>query len=143
MNKTEYVNQLEKLLAGKISPDLLQDTIRYYREYIDFEIRKGRAEQEVLDSLGDPRLIAKSIITANEEKERQEFAQAEMGTDFGSGTGHRNYHIPLWIVLIFVFLVLMVILSAVFSIVGALAPVLLPVLLIVLIVRFFSANRRW
>ena len=64
MNKYDFINNLQRHLTGKVSPEQLQDLTRYYNQYIDGEIRKGKTEEEVLASLGDPRLLAKSIISA-------------------------------------------------------------------------------
>ena len=36
--------------------------LEYYSSYIDDEVRKGKTEEEVLEALGDPRLIAKTIV---------------------------------------------------------------------------------
>ena len=65
MDRTEFTDKLQHALAGGLGSSKVAENVRYYREYIDMEIRKGRSEEEVLESLGDPRLLAKSIIEAN------------------------------------------------------------------------------
>ncbi|MBD5489728.1 MAG: DUF1700 domain-containing protein [Lachnospiraceae bacterium] len=65
MEKTEFIERLQRALAAGISSSQVAENVRYYQDYIDSEIRKGRSEKEVMDSLGDPRLLAKSIIEAN------------------------------------------------------------------------------
>ena len=62
MNKQEFVDRLRMALNGRVSPGLVMDNVNYYQDYINTEIRKGRTEEEVLESLGDPRLIARTII---------------------------------------------------------------------------------
>ena len=61
MDKQEFVDRLRMALNGRVSPGLVMDNVNYYEDYINTEIRKGRTEEEVLESLGDPRLIARTI----------------------------------------------------------------------------------
>lgn len=62
MSKKDFLEQLEDALAGEVSNAVVYDNKQYYERYIDSEIRKGRTEQDILDALGNPRLIAKTII---------------------------------------------------------------------------------
>ena len=68
MDRTEFIERLQRALAGGVNSSRVAENVQYYREYIDMEIRKGRSEEEVLGSLGDPRLLAKSIIEANKSR---------------------------------------------------------------------------
>ncbi len=126
MNKTEYVQIIEKALAGNVSPQELQDTVAYYRDYIDMEIRKGKSEQEVLDQLGNPRLLVKSIIAAKEQREERgepEIAQEE--------TAHgRSFRIPLVVFVILILIVLGLILRFLFALAGFMIPILIPVAIV-------------
>ena len=65
MNRNEFIDKLQRTLAGGLNCNQVADNVRYYQDYIDTEIRKGRSEADVLAGLGDPRLLAKSIIEAN------------------------------------------------------------------------------
>lgn len=58
MNRQTFIDTLRRALYGRVSDYELADHIRYYEDYIQQEIMKGRSEQEVLGELGDPRLIA-------------------------------------------------------------------------------------
>ena len=60
MNTGEFLNRLEDALRGKVSNQVIEANLQYYRDYITGEIRKGRTEEQVMDDLGDPRLIAVS-----------------------------------------------------------------------------------
>ncbi|MCR4590969.1 MAG: DUF1700 domain-containing protein [Lachnospiraceae bacterium] len=57
-----FLNELREALNGSISPSSVNDNIRYYEEYIETEKRKGRSEEEIMEELGEPRLIARTII---------------------------------------------------------------------------------
>lgn len=66
MTKQEFLAGLEEALAGEVSQQVLLENMRYYRSYIDGEVEKGRSEAEVLNELGSPRLIARTIADATE-----------------------------------------------------------------------------
>ncbi len=138
MNKTEYVSMIEKALVGKISPQELRDTVVYYRDYIDMEIRKGKSEQEVLDRLGDPRLLAKSIIAANESKSEgiDDYSKERVSDDETERV--KVHRIPFPVILLIVVLMFFMIFGALMSIVRILMPVVLPVVLIVIIVSWIK-----
>ena len=65
MTKNDFLDKLRHALSGKVSPSLVQENMTYYSEYIDSQISMGRSEQEVMDILGDPRLIARTIVQTN------------------------------------------------------------------------------
>ena len=56
------MERLRLALSGKVSSRQLTENLDYYEDYINTEIRKGRSEEEVLAGLGDPRLIARTIV---------------------------------------------------------------------------------
>ena len=64
MTKEEFINGLSEALAHTAAREVIIRNIEFYRSYIDGEIAKGRSEREVMDELGDPRLIANSIKEA-------------------------------------------------------------------------------
>lgn len=64
MNKREFVDRLRTFLSGRIAPAQVEENARYYEDYINTQIRLGETEENVLRSLGDPRLIARSIVAA-------------------------------------------------------------------------------
>ena len=62
MNKEAFIDTLRRALYGKVSDYELTDHVSYYEDYIRQEMNRGRSEQEVLEELGDPRLIARTIL---------------------------------------------------------------------------------
>ena len=64
MNKREFLSELREVLSYDLPEQLVDNNLRYYSGYIDDEVRKGRRHEEVLAELGDPKLIAKSIVDA-------------------------------------------------------------------------------
>ena len=61
MTKQEFLTELQRTLNGRMGSREAAPHISYYQEYIEIEMRKGRREEEVTDSLGSPRLLGKSI----------------------------------------------------------------------------------
>lgn len=64
MTKRQFMEELKSSLEGMVSPLVVQETLNYYENYINEQIRNGKMEQDVLNELGSPRLIAKSVIDA-------------------------------------------------------------------------------
>lgn len=64
MTKQEFLEELKQSLSGEVSAEVMMDSYRYYATYIEEEIRNGKIEEQVLEELGKPSLIARSIIAA-------------------------------------------------------------------------------
>ena len=62
MTKQEFLDKLRISLNGKIAAGEVEEHIRYYEDYINVELRKGSSEEDVMATLGDPRLIARTIV---------------------------------------------------------------------------------
>ena len=44
MTKAIFLNELEEGLRGEVSAQVIQENLRYYRQYMDAEIRSLRSE---------------------------------------------------------------------------------------------------
>lgn len=78
MRKTEFLQELREALQGEVSAAVIQENVRYYDTYISQETASGRREEDVIEEIGSPRLIARTIIDSNE-------AAGESGGYAGSG----------------------------------------------------------
>lgn len=132
MQKEEFLNELRSALSGNVSADVINENMSYYEEYINTETRKGRDENDVMESLGDPRLIAKTIAETAPEGERRgpEYAEDEVKEDNTQG---RQDVMPWWMIVIIIFAVMAAV-SLAATIAGAVLPVLLPVIAVMMIV---------
>ena len=63
-DRYEFLEKLKQNLSGRVDGTTLQETISYYQEYFEIQMRSGKSEQEILEQLGDPRLLAKTIYQA-------------------------------------------------------------------------------
>lgn len=64
MNKKEFLQALRGELINSVSGQIIEEQLRFYSEYIDTEVGKGRGEEEVVAELSAPNLLARSIIEA-------------------------------------------------------------------------------
>ena len=64
MTRKQFMGELRSSLEGIVSPMVVQQNIDYYENYINEQIRSGKTEAEILNELGSPRRIARSIIDA-------------------------------------------------------------------------------
>lgn len=141
MTKQDFLDKLRVALSGRVSPGLVTENLNYYEEYINTEVRKGKSERDVLAALGDPRLIARTIV---ETKGGGFAGDAEKDSGWGNGQKRegredfgRGFRVPTALWLIVVVLVVILILSTIFSVIATMLPVVLPILLVLLAVKIF------
>lgn len=131
MTKKEFLDTLYGQLSDQLSSDTAFAHTEYYRNYIEEELRKGKSEQEILQALGDPRLIAKTLIdTEAEPPRRSPDSHITGSTDSSSGTGsstRRSYRLDLttWYGKLIVILAAAAVLALLFVALSFLIPVVL------------------
>ena len=89
MNKDKFLDILRESLEGEVPQNVIDENLRYYNEYISSASKKE--EKQKLEELGQPRLIAKTII----ETERAARQTRGTYTDYKSeqdGSGYRDNH---------------------------------------------------
>ncbi|HIX30461.1 MAG TPA: DUF1700 domain-containing protein [Candidatus Blautia stercoravium] len=80
MNKQEFLKVLRDTLQNQLSPGETENHVEYYRTYIEEQMREGKTEIEILDVLGDPRLIARTILetsSSGNAYQKQEYTYQE------------------------------------------------------------------
>ena len=141
MTKEIFLDSLKRALYGKIDDSVLAEHIRYYENYISQEAASGRTEQDILEELGDPRLIAKTILDTSDRK--YSYRECEVSEENGGENENRVkvHQFEGWkatLAMIAVVLLILLILVFVFKLVVALLP-----LLIVLGVIVWIAKKIW
>ena len=144
MIKQDFLDKLRISLNGKIAANQVEEHIRYYEDYINVEMRKGKSEEEVMLSLGEPRLIAKTIVETSSKSQYSEYGYTS-GQYSEADNECREYEqdskvrviskIPGWVWIILVILIIIIILGAIFSAITAVMPFWLFILLVVLLVK--------
>lgn len=150
MTKQDFLETLGKILNRELSEAEVKDNLQYYDTYITQQMAKGRTQEEVLSELGDPRLIARTILQVDTRKEEgssgQIFTEEEDGSfrhspeKEGNGSGGRiHVHsfggVKAWLILIAALLLFFFLLHTAFTLAIRLLPVILVVSLVVWLVR--------
>lgn len=153
MNKQEFIEQLRRNLSSINDYAFVNDTISYYENYIESQIRMGKSEEEVMQELGDPRLIAKSIRATHTEEADEESTNAYGGyqkdTDYGKRShtllniNGRQIHMPAWLLKILTVFIVIVVLFLVFTILRWLAPFICMGIFAYMIYEIITGNGRW
>lgn len=127
MDRYGFISALRAALNGKVPATTVEDNVQYYEEYIEVQLRQGKSEGEILAALGDPRLLAKTIVEANKYAEGTEtyggdgYGEIPAG---GSGKSFRQWFVerPHWLQVIMYVLVAMLVLFFAFTVFQALFP---------------------
>ena len=96
MNRNEFLRILRESLEMSLEQDAINAQLDYYDKYISDEIKNGKTEKEVIEELGDPRLIAKTIKTVSNTKDINNDSDnigdgsQKYGSDRSSNRGYGN-----------------------------------------------------
>ncbi len=161
MRKAEFLKELEASLKGEIPAGAVSDNLRYYDNYISQEVAKGRSESEVIEEIGSPRLIAKTIIDTSgagdyesQESSYSEYGSQGFGREYDTGydrqekqrTGFHYFNLNKWYWKFLIFAVVILVMISVLSIIGGIFALLFryatPILIILLIWSLFRNSRR-
>lgn len=146
MERTEFLERLQRALSGGVNSSQVMENVKYYRDYIDMEIRKGRSEEEVLGGLGDPRLLAKSIIEANKRAGVIEGTNCNYDEEASEEKYERKVKLghvvrmPGWLIMLIAVVILLLIIGVAFSLISVFAPIIIPVLVVVLVINYLKGR---
>lgn len=152
MNKMEFVEQMRRSLSSIDDYSYVNDTVAYYENYIESQMRMGKSEQQVMQELGDPRLIAKSIVAShvpegesddNSVYQNQARYSKEQRTPTVLNLNGKIVNVPSWILKIVSVLVAVVILFLLFTVLRIFAPFLMIGFFGYMIYRLISGNGRF
>ena len=158
---------LKSELEGRVPYSVIQENLRYYDSDIMEEAAKGQTEDEVIESLGGPRIIARTIVDAalDTEDRPDGFDSFESEASYRSGPAGSSqeerepfrgkkpevHYVDFgkWYVRLIaglvVFLVIFLVMTVFFGIMGLAGWILSyiwPVLLVMLAVWMFRGPRR-
>ena len=160
MNRKKFLQKLKQALNGQISSQEIQEHVEYYETYILEQMQKGLEEHEIIKQLGDPRLIAKTIIetsgkrestysneTFADKKMREEKKKYQKGfhidytSDGGIDIRIGRFKVNSWyggVIIITLFLILIGLVGSIFM---ALIPIIVPVALVLLLVKLSKESK--
>lgn len=149
MNKTEFLDILRQQLEGEMPSGEIYGHIRYYDDYIEQQLGTGKSPEQVLEELGDPRLIAKTLIDADEavlhrndytDASYTEYRETAGGTENGETMYEekpkepkvRSFHLDLstWYGKLMLIAAAGLIIFLLVTLIGALMPVIIIVVLV-------------
>lgn len=147
MRQEEFLVSFQEALTGEVSDRIVQEHVRYYKNYINEQISIGRTEQEVMISLGNPRLLAKTIVdsskyagdtqentgyqrtysqnTDSQEYERTNTYQRNVNEDGQQKKQSKVINIPTWLMGIIGIFIMALLIGLAFCVISYLAPIIL------------------
>lgn len=84
MYRAEFLDILKTQLSGQMHEGKIGAHLRYYEDYIQSKVRAGTPEEEVIAQLGDPRLIAKTLLDTDTGEEVYEESRSYSESDAGN-----------------------------------------------------------
>lgn len=156
MNRNEFLKKLSEALENDLSAPKVRENLEYYDSYIRSEIKNGKSEQEVLDMLGDPWMIARTIVDSA-ENERNYYSTSSRtyvsGTEpYAEQKEEQDIKHPIlhlmgidtwWKRLLFfagVIIVLAIIVAVVTGLIAAILPFAIPLLILILVLRMMGGR---
>ena len=173
MTKMEFLEGLRKALGNDLDRATVQENVNYYDGYISDEVSKGKTEEEGTAELGDPWVIAQTVIDAEEAKRGtgrnagSSYTTANSGFSdpvYGDGgdytredyydqnqgyqTHVHTFGFDTWwkklLLVLGIIGIIVLVVSIVGGIISLLAPILIPLVIIMLIIRLIGGSgRRW
>jgi uncharacterized membrane protein len=144
MTKQNFLDSLRRSLSGGLDYNTVNEHIRYYSDYIDSQIRQGKTEEQVMEELGDPRLIARTLLEVEETEnvtEEYDYVDEEEEQDSSRyfNINGRTFRMPGWLFTLIICLIIFGVLTLVFTVTSALLPYLFPILVIFLFYRLIRS----
>ncbi len=142
MNRYEFIEKLRMALSGKATQSTINENIRYYEEYLDTEIRKGRTESEVVASLGDPRLLAKTIVdAARRSGQSSEYLYREVHEQEDNQVEKKVRILPAWAIFVIILIALVLVFSLLKLVFRLVFPLLAVIVIGSLLVKLISSAK--
>lgn len=139
MTKQVFLNQLQKSLGNELDQRTVQDNVTFYKEYIECEVKKGYRVDEVLTKLGDPRLIAKTIIEISDTSHNSTSHYQEVDSDkILNPEEKQSKKISNWLFKIIIIVLTVVLIGLIFTVLRVILPYLIVVVVAVGAVNFIK-----
>lgn len=148
MSKREFLKQLESKLSEALPSNVVEEHIYYYNDYIDNASREGKKEEEVIAELGDPILIARTILETNPrpypEKDMTAFDEDHNPFDEDSPESQdierqvRNQRLGCVVASVVILAVLLILIWFLGAMMRMLLPILIPIFVILLMIQLFK-----
>ena len=149
MGKKEFLRKLQEHLDGQMQQNKIQAHVRYYKEYIEMQIKNGKREEAVLAELGEPYLIARTLLdTDNNFNVGEELYErcCDSEQDYGREDLYENYgksrifrlDLTSWYGKVLVLAVVILAVLGLLVIIGTILPVLLVTGIILYLISYIK-----
>lgn len=145
MKQHEFLSQLKIALANELNEQDVKENLDFYKNYIEGELQKGIAEEEVIAQLGDPWAIAKTVILTEKMEEQEGSKDSEIKGSEQKSHDNREQGIPKWkliLILIAIAAVLLLFGSMAFGVIAIVIRLAmrfaLPILVFWLVIKLVS-----
>lgn len=154
MTRYEFLARLKEALTLELDEHAVKEHVDYYSSYIMDALAQGRTEEEVLDELGDPWAIARSIISMEEtssngrtvyesydsvkNKSDSRYEEAGNAKTYSYQT---NSKLKTLLIILGIIGIIAVLFTIIGGIISLLMPILVPVIVITLVFRLFNRRR--
>lgn len=142
MYRNKFLSSLREALEGNMSEQAVKENLQYYKTYIEDEVKKGRTEKEVVEELGDPWIIAKTLIESPGGEQTYEEAEEDNVSRYEDR--RQNVHISgldtWWKKAALILAIVGIIFGIGTLLVGVVRivlPILIPFLAIMFLIKFF------
>lgn len=154
MSRREFLEILRGQLSGQMAQGKAAAHVRYYEDYIQSQVRSGRSEAEVLAELGDPRLIAKTLIDTDDSTnvyDESGYTEESYGSDEYAGSGStgnttgktRSFRLDLstWYGKAIVIAIAVIIVILLATVLVAVAPFVITFGIVLYLISWFKKRR--
>lgn len=135
MKKSEFISELKEALEHNLDPQTIKEHVDYYEDYIRGEVKNGRTEEDVVNELGDPWAIAKTI-RLSEGMEQKETVYTAEETPSEAPKKTTNWKAILIVVVLCI--VVFSLLSALMGLLGLAIRYAFPILIVVIIMQIIK-----
>ena len=147
MTKREFLDKMREALSNDLAEPAVRENIEYYDVYMTDEIERGRSEEELVEEMGDPWMIARTIIDISEPEDMKlNYVYEEEGQSYNgrqdSYAGQTGFFVRGGWKLVVALLGLIGVLLALVAVVGGIISLVAPILVPVLIIMFESGGKK-
>lgn len=143
MNREEFLEILRNQLSGQMHEGKAAAHVRYYEDYIQSQVRSGRSEPEVLAELGDPRLIAKTLVDTDPDAGQGNYEEYSTYSDTPYGQQSREVKrthrldLSTWYGKLLVIVIAVAVVILLITVIGAVLPFFIALAVILFIISWF------
>ena len=135
MKKHEFISELKEALQHNMDEQKIKEHVEYYEDYIGNEVKSGRSEEDVVNELGDPWAIAKTIRLSEGMEQKETVYTAE---ETPSEEPKKTANWKMILIIVVLCIVVFSLLSAVMGLLGLAIRYAFPILIVVIIMQIIK-----